>query len=142
MPQATTTDVATEAHMLELGERFAERLTGNELVWLEGALGAGKTTFARGVLRGLGFKGHVKSPTYTLVEPYEFEGHRVYHLDLYRIVDPAELEYIGIDEILAETAVKLVEWPERAGTRLPAPAAVIRIRVTENGRTVESIVAD
>jgi tRNA threonylcarbamoyladenosine biosynthesis protein TsaE len=129
-------DVPDEAAMLALGARFAERLTGAELVFLEGELGAGKTTFARGVMRGLGFGGHVKSPTYTLVEPYELPHLKVYHLDLYRIVDPQELDYIGLDELLGEHALKLIEWAERGGDRLPAPDAVVRIDPHGPGRVV------
>jgi tRNA threonylcarbamoyladenosine biosynthesis protein TsaE len=135
-------DVPNEAAMLDLGAAFAARLGGNELVFLEGELGAGKTTFARGVLRGLGYGGHVKSPTYTLVEPYELANVRVYHLDLYRIADPGELDFIGLDELLNERAIKLVEWPERAGRRLPAPDAVIRICAAPEGRRVETFLGD
>lgn len=122
--------------MLALGARFAEQLTGKELVFLEGELGAGKTTFARGVIRGLGFGGHVKSPTYTLVEPYELPHLKVYHLDLYRIVDPQELDYIGLDELLGESALKLIEWAERGRDRLPSPDAVVRIHPHGPGRVV------
>src|SRR5262245_1775807 len=133
-----TVDVPDEAAMLALGARFAEQLTGTELVFLDGELGAGKTTFARGVIRGLGFGGHVKSPTYTLVEPYELPQLKVYHLDLYRIVDPQELDYIGLDELLGENALKLIEWAERGGDRLPSPDAVVRIQPQGLGRVVRS----
>jgi tRNA threonylcarbamoyladenosine biosynthesis protein TsaE len=132
-------EVPTEATMLELGAAFATHLRGAELVFLEGELGAGKTTFARGVLRGLGYGGHVKSPTYTLVEPYELPGGWVYHLDLYRIVDPQELDFIGFDELLSERAVKLIEWPERAGARVPRPDAVVRIGTRGTGRVVDIV---
>ena len=125
--------------MLALGAAFASRLRGAELVFLEGDLGAGKTTFARGVLRGLGYTGHVKSPTYTLVEPYELPDRKVYHLDLYRIVDPQELDYIGLSELLNERAIKLIEWPERAGSRLLRPDALVRIAVRGTGRIVDSV---
>jgi tRNA threonylcarbamoyladenosine biosynthesis protein TsaE len=132
-------DVPTESAMLDLGAAFASRLRGDELVFLIGELGAGKTTFARGLLRGLGYTGHVKSPTYTLVEPYELTDGRVYHLDLYRIVDPQELDFIGLDELLGEHAVKLIEWPERAGSRLPRPDAVVRIAARGAGRVVDAV---
>ena len=88
-------------------------------------------------MRGLGFTGHVKSPTYTLVEPYEFGATRVYHFDFYRIKDREELEYIGLDDLLDEHAIKLVEWPERAWERLPPPQRVIRIRADGAGRVVD-----
>jgi tRNA threonylcarbamoyladenosine biosynthesis protein TsaE len=129
--------VADEAAMLAYGAALAARLGPDDLVVLFGDLGAGKTTLARGILRGLGFAGHVKSPTYTLVEPYEFGSTRVYHFDFYRIKDREELEYIGLDDLLGERAIKLVEWPERAFGRLPSPQCVIRIRADGTGRVVE-----
>jgi len=139
MQRAERHDVPTEAAMLDLGSSLATRLHGDELVVLEGELGAGKTTFARGVLRGLGYCGHVKSPTYTLIEPYELADGTVYHLDLYRIVDPQELDFIGFTELLGERAIKLIEWPERAGARLPRPDAVIRIAPNGTGRIVDTV---
>jgi tRNA threonylcarbamoyladenosine biosynthesis protein TsaE len=123
--------------MLAFGAALARRLPANAVVFLEGDLGAGKTTVARGILRGLGFEGSVKSPTYTLVEPYEFSGIQVYHLDFYRIEDPEELEYIGLDDMFGETALKLIEWPERAQGRLPVADVVIRIRRRDAGRVIE-----
>ena len=132
-----TDRVADEATMLEYGAALAREFGPDDLVFLIGDLGAGKTTLARGILRGLGFDGHVKSPTYTLVEPYEFGSTRVYHFDFYRIKDREELEYIGLDDLLGERAIKLIEWPERAFGRLPTPQHVIRIRSEGSGRVVE-----
>jgi tRNA threonylcarbamoyladenosine biosynthesis protein TsaE len=129
--------VGDEAAMLEYGALLGKSLAPGELIFLVGELGMGKTTLARGILRGLGFTGHVKSPTYTLVEPYEFSAIHVYHFDFYRIVDPEELEYIGLDDLLGEHAIKLVEWPERARGRLPAPDRIVRISRHGNGRTIE-----
>jgi tRNA threonylcarbamoyladenosine biosynthesis protein TsaE len=126
-----------EEAMLALGATLGRSLPANVLVFLTGDLGAGKTTLVRGMLRGLGFAGHVKSPTYTLVEPYDVSGIRVYHFDFYRIEDPAELEYIGLDELLAEPSIKLIEWPERGAGRLPAADVVIRIGRQDGGRRVE-----
>ncbi len=134
---AQTDEIVGEAAMLAYGAALGRRLRGDELVFLDGELGSGKTTIARGILRGLGFDGHVKSPTYTLVEPYEFASKRVYHFDFYRIRDREELEYIGLDDLLSERAVKLIEWPERAFGRLPVPQWVVRIRVHGVGRSVE-----
>jgi tRNA threonylcarbamoyladenosine biosynthesis protein TsaE len=134
---ARTEYVADEAAMLEFGAALARGFAPDDLVFLIGDLGAGKTTLARGILRGLGFTGHVKSPTYTLVEPYEFGSMRVYHFDFYRIKGREELEYLGLDDLLGERAIKLVEWPERAFGRLPAPQQVIRIRAEGSGRVVE-----
>ncbi len=139
---ARTEFVAGEAAMLEYGVAIAKQMRRDELVFLEGELGAGKTTLARGILRGLGFSGHVKSPTYTLVEPYEFDTQRVYHFDFYRIRDAEELEYIGLDDLLGERAIKLVEWPERASGRLPRPDRIVRIRVENDGRIIEQTFDD
>ena len=104
---------------------------------MSGELGMGKTTLARGMLRGLGFDGAVKSPTYTIVEPYEFSGKRVYHFDFYRIADPDELEFIGFDELMEEPGLKLMEWPEKAGRWLPGIDVAIRIVAEGEGRIVE-----
>ena len=127
--------------MLAYGAALAKSLARDELVFLTGEMGVGKTTLARGILRGLGFSGHVKSPTYTLVEPYEFGSIRVYHFDFYRIRDAEELEYIGLDDLLGERAIKLVEWPERAFGRLPQPNRVVSIRAQGDGRVIEHRVA-
>ena len=134
---AERVEVADEAAMLALGARLAERLEPNARVLLQGDLGMGKTTLARGILRGLGFDGAVKSPTYTIVEPYVFSGKQVYHFDFYRIADPQELEFIGLDELVEEPGIKLMEWPERAGDRLPSADLAIRIEAAGTGRIVE-----
>ena len=130
-------DVASEAAMLELGATLAARLPDNARVLLDGELGVGKTTLARGVLRGLGFQGPVKSSTYTIVEPYEFSGKRVYHIDFYRIEDPRELEFIGLDELVEQPGIKLMEWPQRAGDRLPPADFKVRISSDGDRRIVE-----
>jgi tRNA threonylcarbamoyladenosine biosynthesis protein TsaE len=134
---ATIDHVADEAAMLAYGAALAGELGSNELLFLSGEMGMGKTTLARGILRGLGFGGAVKSPTYTLIEPYEFDGIHVYHFDFYRIESPEELEYLGLNDLLGECAIKLVEWPERALGHLPAPDRVIRIRGQRDGRIIE-----
>ena len=119
-------------------EAFGGRLAGvcepPLLIFLGGELGAGKTTLVRGFLRALGHRGTVKSPTYTLIEPYEVDGRQIYHLDLYRLSDPGELEYLGLREMLAERAVLLIEWPERGAGWLPEADLVIDISLREHGR--------
>lgn len=116
------------------GERLASYLPARFAVFLEGDLGTGKTTLARGILRGLGHRGAVRSPTYTLIEPYEIASRRLYHLDLYRLSDPEELDYLGLRDIAAEDAVLLVEWPERGTGALPAPDLRIRLEYLPEGR--------
>lgn len=88
---------------------------------LHGELGAGKSTLARALLRGLGVKGKIKSPTYALVEPYESAYGSLLHMDLYRLTEAAELEYLGLDSLFGHASLMLIEWPEKAGTLLPAP---------------------
>jgi tRNA threonylcarbamoyladenosine biosynthesis protein TsaE len=126
-----------EAATLAFGKRLAGRLAPAALVFLRGDLGAGKTTLVRGILRGLGHAGSVKSPTYTLLEPYELPRSVVYHFDFYRIADSAELDYIGSDELMESIALKLVEWPERVEDKLPPPDVEVRMQIEGEGRRVE-----
>ena len=116
------------------GERLAAYLPVRCTVFLEGDLGTGKTTLARGILRGLGHRGAVRSPTYTLIEPYEIGSRRLYHLDLYRLSDPEELDYLGLRDLIEEDAVLLVEWPERGTGALPPPDLRIRLDYLPDGR--------
>lgn len=125
-----------EPAMLALGAELARDLRGGQLVTLSGDLGAGKTTLVRGMLRGLGFGGRVKSPSYGLVETYELDGLVVHHLDLYRLSDPGELEFLGLEDLLADDSVVLVEWPERAEGRLPLPTRRIEIGHVDAARTL------
>jgi tRNA threonylcarbamoyladenosine biosynthesis protein TsaE len=103
-------------------------------VHLSGPLGAGKTTLARGLLRGLGHAGRVRSPTFTLLEPYELATCNVIHLDLYRLADPGELEYLGLVDLLSPGSLVLVEWAERGGDRLPPPDLRIALDYDGEGR--------
>jgi tRNA threonylcarbamoyladenosine biosynthesis protein TsaE len=130
--------VADAGAMDALGRRLAGVLDGG-IVFLEGELGAGKTTLARGILHGLGHTGTVRSPTYTLVEPYALPGATVYHLDLYRLADPEELEWLGLRDMLQGDALLLVEWPERGAGCLPPADLVIRITAADGGRSVDLV---
>ncbi|MGH8215603.1 MAG: tRNA (adenosine(37)-N6)-threonylcarbamoyltransferase complex ATPase subunit type 1 TsaE [Rhodanobacteraceae bacterium] len=113
-------DLPDEAATMALARRLAPHVADGGVVYLRGELGAGKTTFARALLRALGVGERVKSPTYSLLERYAVEGRDAFHLDLYRIADAGELEWLGLDELESPDAIVLVEWPERGGGALPA----------------------
>ena len=116
------------------GRRLAEHCRPGCLIFLQGDLGAGKTTLARGFLRGLGYAGRVKSPTYTLVEPYDTSRGIAYHLDLYRLAEPEELEWLGIRDVLDGTHCCLIEWPQRGRGILPEPDLTVRLEAVDSGR--------
>lgn len=104
----------------QLGRLLAEHLPpGPVMLYLHGDLGVGKTTIARALLRALGVKGAVRSPTYTLIERYDTQAGEIAHLDLYRIADPQELEYLALDELVTRARLWLVEWPQRGQGLLP-----------------------
>jgi len=110
----------TEPELVDWGERFGRAAHPRLTVALQGELGAGKTTLVRAICRGYGVLDEVASPTFTLVHEYRASRSTVYHLDLYRLRGPQELLNLGWDELMAEDALRLIEWPERAGGLLPA----------------------
>ncbi|ROM49797.1 tRNA (adenosine(37)-N6)-threonylcarbamoyltransferase complex ATPase subunit type 1 TsaE [Pseudomonas poae] len=129
--------LADEDAMVAFGLRIAQVTAGAGLIFLEGDLGAGKTTLSRGIIRGLGHTGAVKSPTFTLVEPYEIGQVRAFHFDLYRLVDPEELEYMGIRDYFDEDALCLIEWPDKGTGFLPKADLTITITPHESGRQLK-----
>jgi tRNA threonylcarbamoyladenosine biosynthesis protein TsaE len=109
------------------------------VIELRGDLGTGKSTFARGVLRALGVTGPIKSPSYTLLESYELPAVQALHLDLYRLLDPNELEHLGLVDFHRPGFLWLVEWPERADGRLPAPDLRFEFSIVDGGHRIERI---
>lgn len=128
--------ISDEQEMLVLGKKIAEILPEKVLVFFNGPLGAGKTTLVRGILLAAGHQGSTKSPTYTLVEPYEIGNRQFYHFDLYRLGDPEELEYIGIRDYLDEESVCLVEWPEKGEGILPEPDLILNLNYEGEARSI------
>lgn len=124
----------TEAATIALARRLAPALLDGGVVFLRGELGAGKTTFARALLRALGVGERVKSPTYSLLERYTVNGRDAFHLDLYRIADTGELEWLGLDELDSPETLVLVEWPERGLGALPAPDLEVALEHDGSGR--------
>jgi len=132
-------DLKDESETLRLAESMASHLFPGMNLYLKGELGSGKTTFVRGILRGLGYQDKVKSPTYTLVEPYSLEKFTIYHFDLYRFKDETEWDDAGFREYFNNTSICLVEWPEKVGHILPKPDISIELSHTPYGRHLHLI---
>jgi len=133
-PEPLAINFADEAAMLEWATAAASLLSSGLVVHLIGDLGMGKTTLSRGFIQGLGHEGKVKSPTYTLVEPYELDRFTVYHFDLYRLSDPEELEFMGVRDYFSPATVCFIEWPEKGVGVLPQADISINITQWQSGR--------
>ena len=126
----------SESELEAVGSALANSLSFGDIIFLEGELGAGKTTISRGILRGFGYRGIAASPTYTLLELYELTVHRVVHLDLYRITAAIDLEGIGFRDYLDGQTICLIEWPENGAGFLPTPTLRIILKYAGVGRAV------
>jgi tRNA threonylcarbamoyladenosine biosynthesis protein TsaE len=135
--QDFTLTLADETATLLLGAQFAQVLHPGLVIFLSGDLGAGKTTLARGILRGLGYQGKVKSPTYNLVELYKISKLYLYHFDFYRFEEPTEWEDAGFREYFNADSICLVEWPVKANGLLPQADLTFLFHLSDPGRTVE-----
>jgi len=132
-----TLTLSNESSTLAFGAQLANACPTNCIIFLQGDLGAGKTTLVRGFLQSLGHMGKVKSPTYTLVEPYELTNKHIYHFDLYRLTDPNELEEMGIRDYFSHPAIHLIEWPERGKNQLPEADLTCYIHTLTEGRQIQ-----
>jgi tRNA threonylcarbamoyladenosine biosynthesis protein TsaE len=131
---------ANEQSLLQLGKRLAKACVAPPIIiYLYGNLGAGKTTLARGFIRGMGYKEKVSSPSYALVEPYELDGKVVLHFDFYRVNKPKELEHMGIQDYFFDSTICLIEWPEKGEGFLPPPDLACYVEMHPIGRNLKIV---
>jgi len=124
-----------------IGERIAAQLVFPSCVYLRGAMGAGKTTLTKSIIQAFGYKGEVTSPTYNLVQEYQVEQGTIYHMDLYRLDDPSELEYLALQDHWSDTCLFLIEWPERGvGYLKSADAEILISRIFDTCRDSRNII--
>lgn len=128
-----------EPDLAALAARLAPAARAGGLIHLAGDLGAGKTTFARALLQALGVGERIKSPTYSLIESYRIGELDLHHLDLYRIADAGELEWLGLDDLWSRRALVLIEWPERGSGHLPTPDLLLELRHAGAGRVLDAL---
>ncbi len=122
--------------MADFAAKLAAEVKAPCIIYLQGELGAGKTTLTRGFLRALGYQGPVRSPTFTLIESYEINGQKIFHVDLYRLHSPEEIEFIGLRDYFTDDVIGLIEWPERAAGLLPAPDLICEMAIHGMGRSI------
>ncbi|PCH59793.1 MAG: tRNA (adenosine(37)-N6)-threonylcarbamoyltransferase complex ATPase subunit type 1 TsaE [SAR86 cluster bacterium] len=146
--QSFSTFLADEAATVAFGQHLQEAILATEksatatrdcayILYLNGDLGSGKTTLSRGLVRAFGHSGAVKSPTYTLVEPYEFETLNVYHFDLYRLSHADEVDYLGVEDYFDSGSICIIEWPQRGEPRIPKADLLIDILIEDGGRRLQ-----
>jgi len=133
-------ELMDEAQSLQFAQCFAEQRPHHPalVIFLKGDLGTGKTTFSRGFIQASGYSGKVKSPTYTLIEPYVLSNLTITHMDLYRLSDPEELHYLDVDDLIQNSDVCLIEWPERGADLLPVPTVTLSLKHYANGRQLHA----
>lgn len=129
--------VNDENQMYQFAKEYAKQLQPGQIIYLYGDLGAGKTTFVKGILKAHSYGGNVKSPTYTLVESYKFDKFYIYHFDLYRLADPEELEWIGARDYFNQNDICFIEWPDKGKGFLPLNMTKIHIKCLAQGRQVD-----
>lgn len=137
MANDITSILDNEAATLACGDKFSRIMANGLVVYLHGDLGAGKTTFVRGVLNGLGHVGKVKSPTYTLVEPYTIFNYNIYHFDLYRFIDEEEWDAAGFRDYFNAQSICMIEWPDKAENVLPEPDIHVHLSHYQNARKIQ-----